>query len=146
MKICSIGAKNFRTLENFELNFRPNYCAISGQNNAGKSAVVRIIQYFFDSRDDEPFFARMNRGISYSKDVTQWLTADEIQISVTVELDRKDDSEVFFVVDTYSQGNITDNSVKVFLSQFINKDGNSKLLCLVNGTELDGQKASPAYS
>lgn len=84
----------------------------------------------------------MNRGISYSKDVTQWLTADEIQISVTVELDRKDDSEVFFVVDTYSQGNITDNSVKVFLSQFINKDGNSKLLCLVNGTELDGQKAS----
>lgn len=142
MKICTIGAKNFRTLENFSLDLRPNYCAISGQNNAGKSAIVRIIQFFFDHRDDDPFFARMSRSITFAKDSTQWLQAPELQISVEVELDRKDDSEVFFVAETYRQDPIEGDSVRIYLSQLMSSDGSGKLTCLVGDKELDGQKAS----
>jgi putative ATP-dependent endonuclease of OLD family len=142
MKICSIGANNFRTLENFKLNLRPNYCAISGRNNAGKSAIVSIIQFFFDGRDDEPYFHLSRRGVSHSKDVTQWSSAEEMEISVELELDRTDDSEVFFVIETYSSHPIVENSVKVLLTQKMGKDSQSQILCLVNGQEVDGQKAS----
>lgn len=46
MKITAIRASNFRTLEDFHMEFKPTYCAISRRNNAGKSAVVSIIQFF----------------------------------------------------------------------------------------------------
>lgn len=47
MKIKKVRATNFRTLENFNLELGANYCAISGQNNAGKTAVFKVIRYFF---------------------------------------------------------------------------------------------------
>ncbi|WP_370638910.1 AAA family ATPase [Croceicoccus sp. Ery5] len=51
--IKSLTAKNFRTLEDFKVSFRSGYCTLSGQNNAGKSAIVRIIEYFLQNRHDE---------------------------------------------------------------------------------------------
>jgi len=142
MKIYNIEAKNFRTLENFSLNLRPAYCAISGKNNAGKSAIVGIIQYFFDNRDDEPYFVRNNREISLSKDGTQWSSIQEMEISVTVEIDRNDDSEVFFVVETFSNNKTDRDLINVQLKQVFKKDGAGKLTCCVGNHEIEGQNAS----
>lgn len=142
MKICKIEALNFRTLESFSLDLRPAYCAISGKNNAGKSAVVSIIQHFFDNRDEEHFFGRLDRNISFSKDSTQWAKKEEMEISVSVELDRHHDSEVFFVVETFSQIKIDKDVIKVHLKQIYTKDNTTRLLCFVGDDEIEGQTAS----
>jgi hypothetical protein len=127
VKVLSIGAKNFRTLQDFNLTFRPNYCAISGRNNAGKSAVVRIIQFFFDDKDEELYHPMQRSGISFLKDATQWSNADETEVLIAVQLDRTDDSEVFFVVETYSSTKILENSVTVRMCQKFKKSGPSSL-------------------
>lgn len=142
MKICKITSKNFRTLEDFELNLQPNYCAISGKNNAGKSAVIKIIQYFFSDREDGGFFANEKPSISYSNDRTQWNSNKEIDISIQVELHRVDDSEVFFLTSTFTKHKIVKDTVKVSLSQKIDENNNQHLSCTVDGEEIEKQKAS----
>lgn len=142
MKICQIEADNFRTLENFSVSLQPAYCAISGKNNAGKSAVVSIIQYFFDNQDDQPFFMRGNRDVSFATDSTQWSSKADMSISVSVELDRNDDSEVFFVVETFSENKILHDKIVVRLKQVFQKDGMNRLICSVGEHEIEGQNAS----
>ena len=49
MFIRTIEVSNYRTLENFSINFNGYYTAISGKNNAGKSNVLRAIKTIVDS-------------------------------------------------------------------------------------------------
>lgn len=142
MKICKITSRNFRTLEDFELNLQPNYCAISGKNNAGKSAIVKIIQYFFSDRDEDIFFPHEKPSISFSKDHTQWSQGKEIEIAVEVELHRTDDSEVFFLTSTFTEHEIKKDIIKIKLSQKISEDNSQVLFCNVDGEEVERQKAS----
>lgn len=142
MKICRIGAKNFRTLEDFELDFSANYCAISGKNNAGKSAIVKIIQFFLDDRENERYLPENNYRISFPRDSTQWCEAEFIEVSIEVAIYRHDDAEVFFVVQTFSGQTIPNDEMRVSLTQRFTKDGASSLDCSVAGSPVDGQKAS----
>gem|GEM_PF-3390314 len=47
MKLTSIHVKNFRTLEDVSVPFAGYYTAISGQNNAGKTSLLRAICHTF---------------------------------------------------------------------------------------------------
>ena len=49
MKLVSLAAKNYRTLEDIEIPFSKGYCTISGRNNAGKSSVIRLLQALFSA-------------------------------------------------------------------------------------------------
>lgn len=140
MKICSISAHNFRTLEDFHLDFSPNYVAISGRNNAGKSAIVRIIEHFFDSFDEDRLYSPSRNRIVFSRDVTQWCGKEEMEISVTIKLDRQDDSEVFFVVETFAKA-ISSDVVEVTIGQKFKKDGATVTYCKVGSIDLDPQPA-----
>ncbi|MBN9455002.1 MAG: AAA family ATPase [Bosea sp.] len=140
MKICSIEAKNFRTLADFSLDFKRNYCAISGKNNAGKSAVIRIIEFFLRDRNEDRLL--FGNGITFAKDATQWVAGDDIEVSISVEIDRDDDSEVFFVVDTYNTRKLIDKHVGVKLTSIFSKDGGEKTVCLVDGNALGQQESS----
>lgn len=142
MKICRIRANNFRTLENFDLNLRPNYCAISGKNNAGKSAIVKIIQYFLDDRDEYRYVSPTARGITFTKDCTQWTREEHVTLEIEVEIHRENDSEVFFVVETFCSHEIVNDLISVRVEQVFPKTGASSLSCTVDGEVLDGQKAS----
>lgn len=143
MIIKSVSSKNFRTLENFRLDFSQNYCALSGKNNAGKSAVIRIVRHFFDDNFDYRFYSPEETQISFLKDATQWNpTATELEISVTVEISKMQDSEVFFVVQTYSSPDIPEADLSVCLTHTYRKDETSSIVCRVQGCEIEGQKAS----
>lgn len=142
MKICCIKASNFRTLENFELRLQPNYCAISGKNNAGKSAIVKIIQYFLDDRDEYRYSHPAARGISFSKDCTQWTRGDEVKLGIEVEIHRENDSEVFFVVETFCDHKIENNLISIKIEQIIAKSGDNSLSCIIDDEVMDVQKAS----
>ena len=142
MKINAICAKNFRTLEDIRVEFSANYCAISGQNNAGKSAIVRIIQYFLNDSEDGIYSSLHSNRISISKDKTQWSSGDRMQIAISMVIDRKDDSEVFFVLQTYSSKTIEEDKVNVEITQDFLIDGSNVLVCSVNEELIEGQKAS----
>lgn len=59
MKIENIIIKNYRSLKNIEINPR-NILALVGQNNSGKSNILKALQLFFESStkyvDDECFY------------------------------------------------------------------------------------------
>lgn len=141
MKIKKVRAEKFRTLADFSLDLAPNYCAISGKNNAGKSAVVRIIRYFFQPYDDE--FGPFRDIVTPASDITQWATADQLSMGVCVEFDRVNDSEMFFVLEKFSpKKKIDGGTATASLDRTMNKDGSSSLKCIVNGELFDAQSSS----
>lgn len=142
MIICSIKSKNFRTLVDFELLVPENYCAISGKNNAGKSAILKIIQHFLFDKEIEGYFSSYGSDISYTKDFTQWKSSEDMEISIKIRINSEYDSEVFFVVKTFSSIDDTVKNIDIELSQTYKKDGSIITSCTVGDIDLDGHKAS----
>lgn len=143
MKICRITADNFRTLQSFDLELQKNYCTISGKNNAGKSAILKIIQHFFDDNEEERYFSEIGSSITFEKDKTQWGDAEKMSISVEIQLDKIDDSETFYVVEKFSESTQTANTIHIKLTHEFFKDSQQKLSCVVNGkltTERDSKE------
>lgn len=62
MKLRTLRAENYRTLQDTLLTFSSNYCAISGKNNAGKSSVIRLLSILFRRGDRYPCPARLKVG------------------------------------------------------------------------------------
>lgn len=142
MKICSIEARNFRTLENISLDFNHNYCAISGKNNAGKTAVVKLIRLFLENKDDDRLYMYNDR-VSFARDSTQWAsTAAQIEVKVQLQLDRIDDSEVFFFVETFAAQKIPKDVVNITLVQVIGRDDRNTVSCYIEGVMLDERASS----
>lgn len=140
MKLREVRANCFRTLEDLSVEFRDNYCTLSGRNNAGKTAIVTIIRHFLDD-EDRPYLYGEN-SISFDRDHTQWFTSDKMEVSVNLELDRHDDSEVFFVVEKFAAVPVEGNVANVSLTETFSSQGGSQLTCNVNGNDLDSQNAS----
>ncbi len=91
MKLISLTAKNFRSLQNIYLNFSTSYCTISGKNNAGKSSVIRLLSLLFGTGENFPW-ARDSTSLDYKDDFTQWAGAGEsIEVAYKLELAREDD-------------------------------------------------------
>lgn len=141
MRITAVYAKNFRTLEDFELSFSADYCTISGRNNAGKTSVIRIIQNFL-SADSHYRHYNEFEDISYVRDHTQWAEGEDLSVSIGLEIHKEDDAEVFFVVQKFSPVEISGEKAQVRLSQTFHKDGSSRIESTVNGNNLDTQTSS----
>jgi putative ATP-dependent endonuclease of OLD family len=142
MKILSLSARNFRTLENFDLSLDAYYCTISGQNNAGKSAVVQIIRHFLDNSEEYRYFDHEHTRINYDKDKTQWNNEKYIELSLTIELGREIDSEVFFVVEKFSGISLQNDLAEIKITQYFKDDGSIITNCYVENTEVEEQSSS----
>lgn len=55
MKLSSIQIKRFRSIENCDVRIN-SVCALVGENNAGKSALLRSLNSFFNLEEEKPFF------------------------------------------------------------------------------------------
>lgn len=92
MRIVSIKTTNYKTLLNFEADIDKNYCAISGKNNSGKSALIGIITGLFSESRYSPWMYKRGPGIDYKEDKTQWVKKDElVQYTIIIALTQKDD-------------------------------------------------------
>jgi putative ATP-dependent endonuclease of the OLD family len=102
MKICSIEAKNFRTLEDIKIEFSTNYCTISGANNSGKSSVVYLIQNLL--RPNGRGFWRMpTEFIDFSEDRTKWKElVQSVEVTYEILLDPQDDSALLAFISKMS--------------------------------------------
>ena len=48
MRLKKLSATNYRTLQDITLHFSPDYCTLSGKNNAGKSCVIRLLGHLLE--------------------------------------------------------------------------------------------------
>ncbi len=120
MIIRRLKAKNYRSLENFEVEFNPFYNALSGKNNSGKSNVIRaILTYLVDEMDRYRIFGT-GIPIKYERDYPHWKKKDkergDIQIEVDLELDEGLDAGLFkFIKELIFKNEVAFNSPKELL-------------------------------
>lgn len=141
MRIIAIAAKNFRTLEDFSISLQPNYCAISGRNNAGKSALISIIQFFLSDSDEDrfnPFYS----PISYASDMTQWSSSAEMRVSIELAISKIEDSEMFLFIERFTGIQARTDIASIQMHHVFRKDKQVGPECIVDGTSLDYQASN----
>lgn len=98
MIIKKLVAKNYRSLENFNLEFNPYYNALSGKNNSGKSNVIRALLSLL-TYDFAIFKAYYESSLNYEEDYPCWKKKEKerenIEISIEIELDEQSDAGLF---------------------------------------------------
>lgn len=123
MRLLSIAAQNFRTLEDTTLNFAPHYCTISGRNNAGKSAVIRLISTLFRNRR-APFWVAEPPRFDYKRDKTQWVKSPApIRIDYALELTRDSDAALVSFIEKIASITIEQDSTRLQISYAISENG-----------------------
>ncbi len=86
MRIKKLNLKNYRTFEDLEIEFPDFYTAICGQNDAGKSNIIRALQLLLGTR--EPYYRRRSpTDMSLASDYPKWLPQENRAICVSVVLD-----------------------------------------------------------
>jgi len=77
MRIDKLSLKNYRTFEDLEVSFPDFYTAICGQNDAGKSNVIKALQVLLGN--DEPYYyrRRSTNDLALGPDYPKWLASDE---------------------------------------------------------------------
>ncbi len=97
MKITAFRIRNYRTLENIDLDFPSSYAAICGPNDSGKTNVVRAIRALMKEESPFPFiFFDDDEELSIKQDYPKWKKAssdkERIQFEMDLEVDNKRDT------------------------------------------------------
>lgn len=98
MRIKKIIAKNYRSLEDIEIEFNPFYNALSGKNNSGKSNIIKAVLSFLTY--DYRMFSQASSGpINYNSDYPYWKnkekTKESIKIDIILELNKDNDAGLY---------------------------------------------------
>lgn len=138
MIIERVFAVNFRTLENISIQMHPFYCTLSGQNNAGKSAIVSIITHFLQG--EEQSFYLGEEDFDFTRDRTQWVKDDFFTVGLELKVGKHSDSELHFVLTKLAEIQFDEN-IKIQIEKTFKSQESEKIKCIVNGTELDTRTA-----
>ena len=115
MRLKELSAKNYRTLQDILLRFEPDYCTLSGKNNAGKSCVIRLLGYLMEP-SRRPWGAE-EFHLDYREDRTQWApTEAQINVKWTIVLSSDDDPAMIAFIETVSKQEITSSEVEVVVN------------------------------
>lgn len=149
MKIQTLYARNYRTLESINLTFPSYYCALSGKNDCGKTNVLRVLQGLFKYQP-HMYLLHVTFGgasqISIKDDFPHWLAKDTSQKSIEIQLElhvfRQSDEGLYqFLVDYLDlkdQKDILPIKIKLLVSDEF-PDGVAS--ATVNGYEADSRRA-----
>lgn len=81
MRISRIVIRNFRTFELLDVNVSDNFCCIIGENNTGKTAILRAIQICLDSMLPSNFRSLLREDIYSAINI-----AEPNQVLIGIEL------------------------------------------------------------
>jgi predicted ATP-dependent endonuclease of OLD family len=136
MKLITLTAKNYRTLENIEVSFNSDYCTISGPNNAGKSSIVRMVDYLFRSSESRAPYFGPPQYPEYSDNITKWIQEDDdIYLSYKIQASRKDDRGLFQYLE--KTANTQKDDLIIEVSFTISNDEKEKILVTVDGKRFE---------
>ena len=117
MQITRIEARNYRCLENCDINFPSYYSAISGKNNAGKSNVLRIIRALLGEEDPYDPFGGEIQSITHKSDYPYWKQKEgspaPIEISMDVRIARDADAGLFRFITEFADIKPSDDLLTV---------------------------------
>ncbi len=135
MRLKEMSAKNYRTLQDIVLRFSPDYCTISGQNNAGKSCVIRLLGYLMEPTRRP--WRSSEYDLDYSEDRTQWVTTDDpITIEWNLLLSSSDDPALIAFIETFSGETIRAPEIEVIIRITLGANS-TKTSVDVNGITLE---------
>lgn len=146
MRINKLSLTNYRTFEDLEIEFPDYYTAVCGQNDAGKSNVIRALQVLLGDGDDRYFYRRRAAGdLSISTDYPKWLSGDKeksICVSCELSVHREYDAGLFSFLDEWLELEATDDSITLTLKSSINENASStEVAVIVDNKEHSGLKA-----
>lgn len=125
MIIKRIIARNYRTLEDVQIELSGYYTAISGKNNAGKSNIIRALRTVLSPFPRLRFHGTTifgNSGIDWKDEVTSWKKGDKESIYVSIQLEIHRDC---------------DSSIYKFFTEFILKDSSEFTISEVETLRVD---------
>ncbi|MBQ4892332.1 AAA family ATPase [Shewanella sp. MMG014] len=149
MKITKLEIKNYRTFEDVQIDFDDYYSAICGQNDAGKSNIVRALRAVL--REDNIYGRAKRHNISALRDFPRWKeTKDsEKEISVTIELTifKEADAGVYeFFVDYLDlEVDNADSLCLKLISKWSDSLSSSNVVAEMCGQTFDGIKAQEIH-
>lgn len=134
IRLLSLTIENFRSIIKtpLEVHFE-NYTVLAGENNSGKSNILRALNLFFNGVvDGLPY----EPNIDFPKNKTDLQSSSKTKITVTLTYDKSKegmiDRAITVIEKNTQQGRLDDNQVKLRLSysrkgisswQFIGKKG-----------------------
>lgn len=136
MRLEKLSVENFRTLQNVEVEFVGYYTAISGQNNAGKTSLIRAIRDTFrdNTRD---FFYRRRDEIKHANDATQWADDDaSIVFQYQMLASRVEDPGLYQFIEKFNEEPLTSDSVRCRIKVSYTSKDESTCVVWVEGKEL----------
>jgi putative ATP-dependent endonuclease of OLD family len=148
MKLQSLQARNYRTLEAVSLSFPTFYCAISGKNDSGKTNVLQAVRGLFKYQPLRfmRFAFEEIRQFSIKEDYPRWLAKDASQKSIEIQAElqifRESDEGLYqFLVDYLGLTDPTDAlplNIKVSITE---ETPDGLVAVTLNGHESDPRKA-----
>jgi putative ATP-dependent endonuclease of the OLD family len=141
MRLRRIYAENYRTLVQAEFDFLSDYCTISGKNNAGKSAILRLLDNLLKVQERVPWGGQDNT-LDYQEDVTQWVK-DKPSIHVSYELciSREDDPALVVFVEKIAELEITEKEATLKINLTLDSTDNLTTEVAIDGTTATEQAA-----
>ncbi len=138
MRIISISTQNYRTLESIEIPFSENYCTISGQNNAGKSCIIRLLLNLFESGESPPWVSTEYFKFDYKEDKTQWHKPDDpINICYMLQPAKSDDPALITFIEKITGKQIQGDQTNVKIETKITTAGEHGTNVFVNNETSD---------
>ena len=138
MKILSLSAKNFRTLEDISISFNKSYCTLSGKNNSGKSSIIRLLTTLLVKEYNRPYFLD-DIDYVYKDDKTQWIKeSPDIEAQYVLEMTRNDDLSLFKYIEKITSLNFSKDAINIVIDMKI--DSRDKVVfsvCVDNQKQLE---------
>lgn len=130
LKISKVHVKNFRTLEDVTVQFNGYYTAISGQNNAGKTTLLRAIRHTFRDNSREVYFYRRRDEVAYRDDITQWTKkTEDIVFDYVLAVSPIEDSGLFQFIEKFNDKALLKQDAKLRVQ--VTHKSNEETLCQV---------------
>jgi putative ATP-dependent endonuclease of OLD family len=141
MRLISITAKNYRTLENTKLSFANNYCTLSGRNNAGKSSVIRLLSVLFRAKPSY-VWATDDLSFDYKEDRTQWVKQKAaIHIEYSLELTKEEDPALISFIEKIASTQVDQASTVLQISYTVSESDGPIVTVSVGGKATDEKAA-----
>lgn len=114
MRLENLHILNYRTLEDVRVSFNGFYTAISGQNNAGKTTLIKAIRNTFRDSSRNYHFWRVHDSVNYRDDKTQWVKGSaDIAFDYCISVSRSDDPGLFQFIEKFNEDPLEGDSAKL---------------------------------
>ena len=141
MRILELHARNYRTLQDISLSFLDSYCTISGQNNAGKSCLIRLLNNLFRSTGSRRWMLP-DFGFLYDDDKTLWdKQKNPIEVKYKLEFSKADDPALLNFVAKILQRPILADRSNISLKYTTSSDDQTVIDVDVDGFKADTQSS-----